>query len=285
MAEWRELHRRQIPHGENVTSKWNADSLVNVRSQNVDRYKRNFLRQAVCEFRFPTLLELGGTRPPAAFVSALRKEYPHLELAKEVAINFGGEPSGPVNKHVFRSEKLTWTVSLKESAFSIETIAYTEYANLRERVMRVVGAASKIIDSDLFTRVGMRYINVIDAGADPATEGWINPELIAPLRTAHFAGVQEYSGRLNLLAEDGGCLLQHGIKLKQSDTVNEEAKPEWPLYLLDIDVHRTGVAVADAADALDAMHSQAFDVFDWAIGDAARDYLETPKLSKAERRP
>lgn len=264
-----------------MDSMWNADSLVEVRSENVDRYRRNFLRQAVCEFRFPTLLELGGPRPPPSFVSALRKEYPHLDLAKEVQINFGGEASGSINKHIFRSEKLTWTVSIKENAFSIETTSYTDYAHLKDRVMDIVEAASKVIDSDFFTRVGLRYINVIDGDTDPVTGGWVNPELVSPLLSNYFTGVQEYSGRLNLVAEDGGCLLQHGIQPRQTQIGRHAAEVAWPEYLLDVDVFRNGVKIRDTASAIDAMHVQAFNVFDWAIGDAAREYLSAPKLSKA----
>lgn len=129
-----------------MSSTWEADGLVTLRSENVDRYKRNFLRQAVCEFRFPTLMELGDPRPPASLVTALRKEYPHLELANEVTLGIGGGTPGSNNTHIFRSAKLTWTVSLKQSILTVETTAYTEYAQMKERVLRVVDAASKIIE-------------------------------------------------------------------------------------------------------------------------------------------
>lgn len=251
---------------------WEADSLVNLRSDNVDRYKRNFLRQAVCEFRFPTLMEIGEQRPPADFVSALRKEYPHLELGNEVTLGIDGGSNGFNNSHILRSAKLTWTVSLKQSAVSLETTAYTNYAQLRERVLRVVAAASKVIDSDFFTRVGLRYINVIDTDEDPAN-GWVNPELVGPILSGHFEGIKEYGGKLQLMAEDGGCLLQHGVRFQ------EQHGGSMPKYMLDIDSFRNEVPIDSAADALDAMHSQAFDMFDWAIGAKAREQLSAVKAS------
>ena len=159
-----------------MNTTWKADSLVRSRSENVDRYKLNFLKQAVCELRFPTLVELGDSRPPAAMVTALRKDYPHLELANQVTIGVG-TATGSSNAHLFRSSKLDWTVSLNQSALSIETTAYPGYPQMRERILRVVAAAAKIIDSDFFTRVGLRYINIIDVDEDPH-EGWVNPELV-----------------------------------------------------------------------------------------------------------
>lgn len=254
---------------------WEADSLVANRSVNVDRYKRNFLRQVVCEFRFPTLMELGGDRPPASFVTALRKEYPNLELGNEFKLGIGVGTTGASHSHLFHSPKVNWTVSLKQSAFSIETTTYTDFAQMKQRVLRVVDAASKVIDSDFFTRIGLRYINTVARGEDPA-DGWINPDLVAPLRSHQFSGVNDYAGKLQLASPDGGCLLQHGIRLKEKQ-VDEAISPE---YSIDIDVFRTEVELSDVEAALDALHSQAFDIFDWAIGDKARDYLSADKPPK-----
>jgi uncharacterized protein (TIGR04255 family) len=218
-------------------------------------------------------MELGEPRPPASLVKALRKEYPHLELANEVTLGVGSGSTGSSNTHIFRSAKFTWAVSLKQSAISVETTAYTDYVHLKERVLHVVEAAAKVIDSDFFTRIGLRYINVIDN--DPV-QGWVNPELISPLLSGYFTGIQEYAGKLNLTAIDGGCLLQHGILLKQ----NHIAEQTIPEYFLDIDAFRNEILLSDIETALDAIHTQVFDVFDWAIGPKAREHLLTESLSK-----
>lgn len=274
MAEFHEI-QGDAPESDKtfMTSKWIADDLVSVHSENLDRYKRNFLKQAVCELRFPTLMELGDPKPPVALVAALRKEYPHLELANEVTIGIGGGIPGSNNTHLFRSAKLTWTVSLKQSAISIETTAYTGFPNMKERILRVVEAASKVIDSDFFTRVGLRYINVIDSGDDP-TDGWVNSDLVQPLLSKQFSGVHEYAGKMQLVAEDGGCLLQHGIRLKPPQRDGKDVVPD---YLLDIDSFRSDVSISDIESVLDVLHTQVFDVFDWAIGPKAREYLSEDK--------
>lgn len=255
-----------------MTTERKADDLVTVKSANVDRYKRNFLKQAVCELRFPTLMELGEARPPVALVNALRKEYPHLELANEVTLGIAGGIPGSNNSHIFRSSKLNWTVSLKQSAISIETSSYTEYEQLKERVLKVVSAAALLIDSDFFTRIGLRYINTIDATDGNPAEGWVNPELVKPILGGKFVGINEYAGRLQLLGEDGGCLLQHGIRLKPP---LRDGQPQYPEYLIDIDAYRNDVGVGDTASALDKLHSQAFNVFDWCLDSKARDFLSS----------
>ncbi|UIF88018.1 TIGR04255 family protein (plasmid) [Cupriavidus necator] len=217
-----------------------------------------------------------GSRPPAQFVSALRKEYPYLELQNEVTLNIGGA-NGFNNTHVFRSTKGTWTVSLKQNSFSIETSRYTEYAEMKSRALQVVEAASKIIDADFFTRVGLRYINAIDIEGDPV-DGWVNASLTGPLLSQRFTGVNEYAGKMQLNAVDGGCLLQHGIRFK-ADQKSGEGRETWPEYVIDVDSFRTEVPLGDTSDALDSMHAQGFDVFDWALGDSAREYLSMEKVA------
>lgn len=258
-----------------MNNNWNADELVTCVSQNTERYKRNFLRQVVCELRFPTLMELGEPKPPAILVNALRKEYPHLELANEISIGIGNGATGSNHAHIFRSSKLNWSVSLKQSSIAIETTTYTNYAQMKERVLRVIDAASKIIDSDFFTRVAIRYINTVNSGEDPR-EGWINSELVAPLLSGHFSGIQEFSGRLNLVAEDGGCLLQHGTRWQKPHGMEEEV----PLYVLDIDTYRNEVLMEHIESALDSIHVQSFKLFDWSLGPKARESLSLDNTSK-----
>jgi uncharacterized protein (TIGR04255 family) len=251
-----------------MSARWKAEDLVLTRSQNVDRFKRNFLKQAVCELRFPTLMELGEQRPPSSFVKALRKDYPHLELNNEVTFGIGGGNAGSSNIHIFRSSKMNWSVSLKQNALSIETTSYSGFDNLRERILQIIDAAEIIIDSDFFTRIGLRYINVVKSGDEEVTK-WINPLLTNPITSESFRGINEFSGRIQLMAEDGGCLLQHGIQLN-NPTPDTPPKPD---YLIDIDTYRSEVSLSNTATSIDIMHRQAFDIFDWTLTDRARDFL------------
>lgn len=259
---------------------WAADSLVTFKSENVDKFKRNFLKQAVCELRFPTLLELAGPKPPASLVTALRKEYPLLELSNEVTLNMGAQ-TGADNVHIFRSSKGTWSVTLKQNAIALETTKYTEYAEMRERVSRVVTAAKQIIDSDFFTRVGLRYVNVVETSGTHGLEEWVNAALVGPIvGGTTFKSVTELAGKFHLASEDGGCLLQHGLRHK-----TPPKSEELPDYVLDIDSYRTDIRVEDGMAALDTMHSQSFALFDWSLGERARAHLKSSHASKAVSAP
>jgi uncharacterized protein (TIGR04255 family) len=258
-----------------MSTQWKADDLVLTRSENTDRFKRNFLRQAVCELRFPTLMELGEQRPPSSFVKALRKDYPHLELNNEFTLGLGASNTGSSNVHIFRSAKLNWSVTLKQSALTIETTSYSGFEGLRERILKIIEAAEPVIDSDFFTRIGLRYINVVNSGDEDVTD-WINPALTSTITSKAFAGVSDFSGRIQIGAEDGGCIFQHAITFPQTAT-GTLAKPD---FLLDIDTFRSEIAISDAIGAVDIMHRQAFDIFDWSLSDRARSYLSEDSVAR-----
>lgn len=245
-----------------------VQDLVQYNSSNLNKFKRSVVKNVVCEFRFPTLMELGEGKAPAKFVNAVRKAYPTMELGQDVSIGLGG-PSETTYAHIFRSLRGGWAVSLKHSSLTVENGSYGGYEKLRERALEVVEAAAGVIDSDFFTRVGLRYVNVFDSQVDLVGDEWINPALVQPLSSGMFRGIADYSGRLALVSEDGGCLLQHGLQMKPQ----VEGRAIYPGYAIDIDTYRNEVLLADVGQALDAMHKQAFDIFDWSLGSAARKFL------------
>lgn len=251
-----------------------ANTLFTFTSENTNKYKKNFLSRVVCELRFPTLMELGESKPPASFVKALRKEYPLLELSNEVTLGPGSGMPDTNNAHILKANKGNWIVSLKKNSFSIETSNYTTHAKMSARVADVLQAALPIIDTEIFTRIGLRYINDIDVNEDPS-DGWIAPELVAPLQSGAFTGVRDFAGQLVCDSEEGGFLLQHKLKLKMATQDGESIAI--PSYAIDIDVYRNEIPVTDTIKILDEMHHQAFNVFDWSAGPKLRESLKQSK--------
>ena len=240
-----------------------ADKLVTLGEAPKDNYGSGFTANVVCEFRFPTLMELGEARPPASFVKALRRDYPILVKSDEVTIS--GPQATTTHSHVLRSNRGGWVVSLKESSFSLESKSYPGFKSFRERIGHLVRAAEAVIDADIFTRVGLRYINLVPLGGIEV-EGWINPLLTGPVLQGKFQQVSEYAGRMALTAEDGGCLIQHGLR--------NSASAELIQYGVDIDCYRNDVPLAQAFPVVESLHEQAFEIFYWSMGERAREMLK-----------
>lgn len=133
---------------------------------------------AVCELRFPTLLELENQKP-VGFQRALRKQYPLYEPKLDVSLELGGTATTAHN-HVMRSKDRRWAVSLRPAAIGLETTHYTNFEELEKRLRDIMQVAPALIDSDFYTRVGLRYVNALPI-SQQGLDGWVNPSLVAPL--------------------------------------------------------------------------------------------------------
>jgi uncharacterized protein (TIGR04255 family) len=233
-------------------------------------YKKNFVKKAVVEIRFPILMELGHPSPPASFVKGIRKLFPNHNGANQLNLGRVGDIDNST-VHVFRSANNRMKVSLRTSMISIETEgAYGGFEKLREALYLVVHALMPVIETDFFTRIGLRYINVIECKAEP-WDGWICPDLVAPLAHGKFKGVFEYSGRLCFSDENIGCLFNHGIKFDDENLAPESM----PHYALDIDVFQDVVEFVNWERSLEDLHVRANNVFEWAIDSKTREELSS----------
>lgn len=231
-----------------------------------------FAQAVVCELRFPLLLELGDSRPPSAFVHALRRRYPQMQHFNEISLGPGG-PGSPTGAHSFQALRGGWTVTLKPSSVAMEAKAYGGYDGFRERVAELVAAAAPVIDSDFWTRIGLRYINRVPLPKNHtgALADFVHEALAAPLDRRVFKQVQEYSGAIRGGDEEHGYLLQHGLRREGGPQGIELS------YLIDIDAWQAECELERTLETLDALHAQSFAVFDWCLGPASRKELEAGK--------
>jgi uncharacterized protein (TIGR04255 family) len=80
-------------------------------------YEKNFIRQAVCELRFPALLEF-ETATPVQLQKRLRRDFPLYERQEGVSIGF--DIAKKETKHVFKSRKSDALVSFKTAAIALD---------------------------------------------------------------------------------------------------------------------------------------------------------------------
>jgi uncharacterized protein (TIGR04255 family) len=229
--------------------------------------RRNLIHQAICELRFPAVLELENERP-LTFQKAIRKQYPHYKVRKNV--NIGPESIERAIHHTFIDKKKHWFVTLKSSSLGLETLNYHGYERLRENVEYLIDKSKSTRDSDFFTRIGLRYINVLPVGQRNLA-GWIREELVAPLVTGSYGNVEQCWQIVTGEGRTGRYLFQHGLPGNAPTGVKDWS--EAPRYVIDIDFYEEDVEVRDAIETLNQLHQQSFDLFWWALGDVARAHL------------
>jgi uncharacterized protein (TIGR04255 family) len=155
-------------------------------------------------------------------------------------------------------------VTFRSTAIAIETTSYSEYHDLRKRLENVVAAAADVIDSDFFTRVGLRYVNVLPVTQRDA-EGWVNPDLAAPLVKGIWGDVNEAWQQVRGVTSEGQYTIRHGYPELDSG------------YVLDLDMFRTDVEVADLYSVLARLNADAYSLFSWCIGPKAIEYMESSR--------
>lgn len=227
------------------------------------KYDRNFIKTAVCELRFPTLLEL-ETKPPTAFQAKVRKSYPFFE--KQVVEQVGAEAMTREQHYLFRSKDKNWTVVVKSSSLALETSKYIDFQDFLDRFTEVMNYARAMIDSDFFTRVGLRYMNAIPMqGGNP--EGWIRPELIRPIAGGVLGATKVSRALVQGFLENGEYSMRHGF------VTGEAGKGEPPSYTLDFDYFKEGVEFGEVIPLLKQFNETNFSLFIWCLDDKAKKVL------------
>lgn len=222
------------------------------------RYDTNFIKTAVCELRFPTLLEL-EERPPIKFQNALKKLYPFFSKAQAVPVN-PGRVLIPEARYLFESKKRDWTIALKPSTLSLETTSYIDFGDFSERFNEVLDEVGGFLDTDFLTRIGLRYINGIPLPKDidfSDIDKWINPVLVSALKGGAFGSLRafhcEVGGYISLEGlDDGGYTFRHGLG-SGGDQENESI-----LYMLDYDYFIEGVEFNKVQDVITQFNAQNF---------------------------
>ena len=255
-----------MTQGAKAGSPVNDRRLLNLPPAPRTEFERNFIKTAVCELRFPTLLEF-ESKPPVELQRRLRKDYPHYERERDVSVSPGAVEQE--FKHLFRSKKRDWLVSFKSSSIALETTRYRRFEEFADRLAVLLDRSAELIDSDFFTRVGLRYIDEIPIPED-TIEGWVRPELISPLAAGTYGQVERFIQEVRGSTEVGRFTFRHSAGPPNG---------QQPTYNLDFDFHEENVQADDVLDLVASFNELSFRFFVWAIGEKARTALgeATPK--------
>jgi hypothetical protein len=84
----------------------NSAPVLTLPSAERVRFEKNFIKTAVCELRFPALLELEAN-PPVQLQKALKKDFPHYERQQSVGLTNLEKDV----RHLLRSKLTTTPIS------------------------------------------------------------------------------------------------------------------------------------------------------------------------------
>lgn len=248
-------------------------------------YRRNPLVEVVCQLRFPPILRI-LSREPSEFQDEIRDAYPlyekqtGLEAPPGVAavlsrLGVEGEPDR-VNHRFFTEDPADRrrTISLARDFVAISEKTYRRWEVFRQEIERAKEALEVTYNPSFYSRVGLRYRDVIDpipigledrAWAELLNEGLLGILGAEPIRDRVSEAKSEFL--LSLDEPDGAYIrVRHGLA-KRDETGAQ-------VYRIDADCFATGRIGADhALPVLDAFNRTAGNFFRWAIAPALHEAL------------
>jgi uncharacterized protein (TIGR04255 family) len=255
-------------------------------------YGNNPLVEVICQLRFPTILSI-SSEPPAKFQEEIRGEYPFYEQQRPsdvpdlpIAIRDSlpaemrdalpglGLAQSPVS-YTFQNEDRTRTISLAQDSVAVSESNYRQWDDFRAEIERAERVVREIYAPSFYTRVGLRYRDVLDRRAyglhSVPWSDLLNPVFLGVLGSKEVAqDVQQSQTRVLLTVPDidgGQVWLQHGIAMREDDGS--------PVYVIDADFStQNRCDHASAFTAANKFNKWAGHLFRWAITDALRTALE-----------
>lgn len=239
------------------------------------RYTPNPLAEVICQLRFKRLLRI-ESEPPAPFQEKIRRVYPETRetnmvsppLPPQVAQLVGLEP-GSIGQRAFDflTNDSTWKVSLTSHFIALTATEYEKWEDFRARLEFIEGAFCEVYDVTSFTRVGLRYRDLIQRSKlNLSGKRWaelLNRDLVGELQAEKFESDAQHAARelvLTLDFDDASVRLYHGFAQLQG--TDERC------YLIDSDFFRERETEKDNVKAiLDRFNREAGKLFRWSIAE------------------
>jgi uncharacterized protein (TIGR04255 family) len=250
-------------------------------------YEENPLVEVICQLKFPPILRI-DTELPAVFQELIRKEYPVVQMAEQVSFP---QPlmkllqqSVPASffqgrTYQFISEDSKWTISVSREFLALSTSQYKRWEEFRGKLQTAMDAFVSTYTPSFFTRVGLRYRDVINKSSE-ALKGLDWPQLLQPhilgeLGRPELRGSITHAQRellVSLGGKRGQVRVLHGL-------IRETEGTDFS-YSVDSDFFcEERTEINNAFELLDAYHHEAGWLFRWFTTPALHERLRPTKLA------
>lgn len=132
------------------------------------KYNKSPLVEVIFQLRFPTILSINSIQP-YQFQELIREEYPYYdenieqenELTVAPDLRQAQLKSSQNKNYSFVSVNHEYKVNLTSTFIAVSTLQYSKWEDFKKRIEFVIGCFEKVYKPLFYTRVGLRYTNVI----------------------------------------------------------------------------------------------------------------------------
>jgi uncharacterized protein (TIGR04255 family) len=253
-------------------------------------YKKNPLRKVICQLRFPSILKIDA-EVPAAFQERIRKEFPVLSEKVEVQFEISQKMEGSIppellnqalkptesRNYEFSSEDEQWVVNLTRTFVALTANKYYKWEEFRDKLVGPLNALLNIYSPTHFSRIGLRYIDVIKRSelnlGDTSWSELLQPYMLGLLGSSVVADrIQSYESLSEIRLSDEKSIVRIVTKL-ETDPSGE------PCFIIDSDFHiMMKTNVGSALDILDYFNKRASRLIRWCITERLHQAMEPENI-------
>ena len=241
-------------------------------------YDKNPLESVICQVKFPTILRV-DSELPSAFQDRIRETFPLFrepsveevnippEFAKLLGKQFERLPGRNYN---FLSEDENWQVNLTRDFLALTCRKYERWEIFKEQLQIPLKAFCDEYKPSFFSRVGLRYRNIIRRsvlGVSELTWGVLLSANIAGELAVEDAAEHIRNFKKEILfdlPDSAQARMLHGLT-----TANDEQA-----YLIDTDFFATSKTEANNVwEKLGTFNQYARGIFRWCISERLHDAM------------
>ena len=245
-------------------------------------YSRNPLLEVICQLRFPKILRI-ETEVPVGFQEAIRAEYPTLNTSRAIELPFlsNSQTSSPPIvmgqglTYEFLDKEGKWKLVLSSDFIALSTMSYEKWEDFKSRLSTAVDLLVKHYSPSHFTRVGLRYQDlIIRSELELLQHPWrslLQPPILGVFMADNLPE-QDFIEALSVFAcrldyADAVLRVRYGLARKDE---SEELG-----YLIDADFYTENITeINDATHALDRFNREAGNFFRWCITEELQQALQ-----------
>jgi len=254
-------------------------------------YGSNPLDRVICQLRFPPILQI-DKEIPADFQERVRRDFPEFREKKEVTLvmpqktpkDVSSDLVGQVlsrddKNYEFASEDDVWTLNLTRTFLALTTRKYTRRDDFQKRLQIPFEALVSIYKPAYFSRIGLRYIDVIRRSTlNLNGVAWcelLNPYALGLLSAPDVKNhIQSLDSKYEVLLEDNSSVARIAMALVAwQENNNEEC------FMIDTDFYTTQkTLIAGVDQRLDYFHVRASRLIQWLITKRLHEVMEPETL-------
>ena len=246
------------------------------------KYIRNPLMEVICQVRFPKILRIDA-EVPVNFKEEISSEYPTLNTSRITDLPLppylSADPSietvGRGISYEFINKEGNWQVTLSSDFIALSTLEYQGWEDFRSRWTVITDLLIKYYSPSHFTRVGLRYQDLImRSSLNLENRSW--KDLLKPPILGTFAAEnlieKDFIELLSVFAcrldyEDSTLRVRYGLARREE---SEELG-----YLIDSDFYTENlIEVNNAIHYLNRFNRESGNFFRWCITEQLHQALQ-----------